>query len=197
MNFLAHLFLSHEDEGLLVGNFLGDFTRNKELADYPRRVRQGVWLHRAIDSYTDNHPLVITGMRRLYERHHKYAPVLIDIFYDHLLSHNWSDFADIPLPDFTRKVYGILERHQQLMPGFLQRRLSLMIADDWLLLYGKVEGLEFTFRQLKKRVSRPEFLDGAVDSLLLDFELYDREFRTFFPDVIDFVRSELETISPD
>lgn len=193
MNFLAHLFLTRSDAALLTGNFLGDFLSNRELLRYPERIRQGVRLHRQIDSFTDTHPLVLKGARRLYPYHHKYAPVVIDVFYDYLLAHNWSAYAEEPLPAFTQRVYGVLERYQSLMPAYLQRRLSLMIADNWLQQYGALDGLAFTFSRMQRRVSKPAHLENAVDSLLRDFGLLNEEFNGFFPEVIEFVNEKIGT----
>src|SRR5947207_2830586 len=51
MNFLAHAFLSFNDPGLLVGNMIADSVKGKEADNYPDRIRQGILLHREIDSF--------------------------------------------------------------------------------------------------------------------------------------------------
>ncbi|MCB0588555.1 MAG: DUF479 domain-containing protein [Phaeodactylibacter sp.] len=190
MNFLAHIFLSCGHEELLIGNFLADYLNNEQARQYPEAIQEGVRLHRAIDTYTDNHPEVLKGVRRLYEAHSKYAPVIIDVFYDYLLSCNWHRYSDQPLPEFTREVYQVLEENMALMPPGLKRHLPMMIADDWLRSYGSHNGLAITFRRMKNRVSRPEYLDGALESLMLHHEGLNEEFNTFFPEVIEYVHSE-------
>ena len=82
MNYLAHLFLSCQDEDLVIGNFIADSIRNKEVATFSPAIQQGISLHRKIDAYTDSHPIVRLSTRRLHPHHHKYAPVVIDIFFD-------------------------------------------------------------------------------------------------------------------
>ncbi len=183
MNFLAHLFLTRHHEALMVGNFLGDFLQNRDLPAYPEQVRRGVRLHRRIDSFTDRHPLVLRGARRLYPRHHKYAPVIIDIFYDYLLAYNWQRYSDRTLRAFTNDVYAVLQAHRPLMAPRMQRQLDQMVADDWLLQYTHLDGIGDTFLRLKRRVSRPEDIDGAVDSLKRDFGELLPEFNGFFPEV--------------
>ncbi|MEL7021319.1 MAG: DUF479 domain-containing protein, partial [Bacteroidota bacterium] len=84
MNFLAHLFLSCNDESLLIGNFIADAIRNRDLKQYSKAIQSGVLLHRKIDSYTDNHPIIRKGTKRLRPQHRKYAAVVIDVFYDYL-----------------------------------------------------------------------------------------------------------------
>ena len=85
MNFLAHLFLSFENEDHVIGNFIADFIRNKEVKNYSLEIQQGIQIHREIDSFTDNHPSVRKGTFRLRPHHRKYAPVVIDILYDHYI----------------------------------------------------------------------------------------------------------------
>lgn len=189
MNFLAHLFLSREkEEEVAVGNFMGDFVRNRDLERYSPGIRQGVILHRRIDSFTDRHPEVLRGVRRLYGNHGKYAPVITDIFYDHLLAKNWEDYASDSLFDFAQDTYRVLEKYLEIMPRVLKNRLPLMIRDNWLVRYYHLDGIAFTFDRMKARATRPSLLDHAVESLLRDFDALEAEFHSFFPDLIEFVR---------
>jgi acyl carrier protein phosphodiesterase len=188
MNFLAHLFLSCEEEELLLGNFIADFIRNRDLASYSPGVRRGVRLHRSIDAYTDRHPAALRGARRLYPYHGKYAPVLIDIFYDHFLAVRWADYSQEALSEFAQRVYRALERHIELMPPLLRHRLPLMIADDWLLKYREMEGIAFALDRTRERASRPELLRGAIDSLRRDYEPLQTEFQLFFPQLRAYAR---------
>jgi acyl carrier protein phosphodiesterase len=190
MNFLAHLFLSCERESLIVGNFMADFIRNRDLLALPGPVIEGVRLHRKIDSYTDNHPVVRQGMRRLYPYHSKYASVVIDIFYDYFLARNWELYTDRTLRAFMDETYRVLLQNKEIMPPFLRRRLQMMVEDDWLMFYTHLEGLEQTFRRLQRRVSKPELLENVTNTLLKYEEELDEEFQLFFPEVIAYVRNE-------
>nr|WP_290937503.1 hypothetical protein [Haliscomenobacter sp.] len=93
MNFLAHFFLSGDDPALMTGNFLADFISNREVNELPEEIRRGIVLHRQIDQYTDAHEAVRQSIQRLYPRHRKYAPVLVDVYYDYFLIHNWAQFT--------------------------------------------------------------------------------------------------------
>jgi len=190
MNFLAHLFLSCENEDRMVGNFLADFLTNREVENYSEEIQKGIFLHRKIDSYTDNHPLVRQGTKRLHPRHHKYAAVIIDIFYDFLLANNWEKYSEQTLPEFTQSVYQNLEQKRDLMPSPLKKQLPRMIAKDWLAAYGTEEGLRFTFSRMKARTSRPQYFENAFESLIADYSFFDEEFQFFFPEVMKFVAQE-------
>jgi len=91
MNFLYHLYLSNNDDDLLIGNLIADFIRNEELANYSPEIQKGIFLHRQIDMFTDNHSRVRKGTHRLQPKHHKYSPVVIDIFHDYFLADNWEN----------------------------------------------------------------------------------------------------------
>jgi acyl carrier protein phosphodiesterase len=190
MNFLAHLFLSCQNEELMIGNFIADFLKNRDVQNYSSGVQDGIRLHRGIDTYTDNHPIVLQGVRRLRANHSKYAPVVIDIYYDYLLANNFSLFSGQSLNEFTAQAYDVLLRNLDLMPGKLGQRLPYWIKDNWLMEYGKEEGLAFTCNRMKSRVSVPDMLNDAPMTLIKDLDIFRAEFITFFPDVQHFVAEQ-------
>lgn len=184
MNFLAHLYLSGPDEHLVVGNFLADFISNKEVAALPTDIQKGVQMHRRIDSFADQHPMVKQGARRLHASHGKYAPVILDVFHDFLLAQNWERYSSQSLESFAADVYEVLLRHLLIMPTMLHDRLPKMVADDWLVRYGTEDGLRFTFNRVKLRTSAPHFFENAVESLKTYYQEFEEEFNAFFPDMI-------------
>lgn len=184
MNFLAHLYLSGDDEHLMVGNFLADFISNKAVSELPPDIQKGVQMHRQIDSFTDQHPMVKQSARRLHPSHGKYAPVILDVFHDFLLAQNWGKYAGLPLPDFAQACYEVLLKHLPIMPTLLHDRLPKMVADDWLVRYGTEDGLRFTFSRVKLRSSAPHFFENAVESLTNNYHDFNEEFNSFFPDII-------------
>lgn len=184
MNFLAHLYLSGPDEHLMVGNFLADFISNKEVSKLPSDVQKGIQMHRQIDSFTDRHPMVKQSSKRLHALHGKYAPVILDVLHDFLLAQNWGQYSSQSLGAFSADVYEVLLRHLPIMPTIMHDRLPRMIADDWLVRYGTEDGLRFTFSRLQLRTSAPHFFENAVESLMTNYQAFDEEFNSFFPDVI-------------
>jgi len=184
MNYLAHIFLSCQDENLLIGNFIADSIRNKEVVTYSEEIQKGILLHRKIDSYTDSHPVVKRSTRRLHPNHGKYAPVVIDILFDYILSHNWNRYSTEPLTQFSKRMYWILEQRKKDLPAKLQQRVPAMIKHDWLMNYGKEEGLRYVFERMEERAKFPNNFGKAVDDLLKDYDLFEQEFNQFFPEVI-------------
>ena len=184
MNFLAHFFLSGDNDHLRVGNFLGDYLNNAQVNELPSEIQKGVALHRIIDTYTDQLPEVLKGVRRMYSKHSKYASVIIDVFYDYFLALNWSKYSDQPMQEFIDEVYGSLNRFHHLMPEPVHTYVPQMIADNWLETYATHNGIAYVFKRMRHRVSRPGLLEGALDTMIEHFEPLNTEFNQFFPDVI-------------
>lgn len=192
MNYLAHLFLSFEDPDLITGNFLGDMSSNQAVKAYPERIKKGIFLHRKIDTFTDAHPEVLKGVRRLYGSHSKYASVLIDVYYDYLLTLNWEQYSEVSLQDFADNVYEALLLNKEMMSDRIKRSLDGMVSGNWLISYSTLDGIEYAISRLARRVSKPELLEGAMDSLQENLELLNEEFNRFFPEVVAYVREEIE-----
>ncbi len=181
MNYLAHLFLSCEKEEHIVGNFIADSIRHHELADFDLIIIEGIELHKHIDTFTDTNDIVKRSTKRLHAKHGKYSPIIIDIWYDHLLTRHWHKYTDESLRDFANRMYKILYRFLPMMPKKMQRQLPIMTEEDWLMRYESLQGMRDTFSRFKHRLSRPELLEGVVENLMeLDEEL-DSDFAEFFP----------------
>ncbi len=192
MNFLAHLFLSFENEDLLIGNFIADSIRNSEVKKYPIAIQQGILLHREIDSFTDNHPAVRKSTLRLQPHHHKYAPVVIDILYDYILANNWDHYADQSLESFANQVYEVLNNRINEIPYKLRRLVPGMIRGNWLQSYKTEEGLLYTLQKMDQRASFPSKFNQAIEHLYLDYKLFEGEFNDFFPELISHIKNKID-----
>lgn len=192
MNFLAHNFLSFQRPGLIVGNYLGDFIRNPEVRLLPEAVQTGVVVHRMIDSYTDTHEQVKSATRLLHPTMGKYAPVVIDIYFDFLLSKRWSDFHPQPLEQYCEVAYKVLLRHRHLMSDRIANRMQRMVTDRWLENYQTYSGLQRIFSFLSKRAKFRSNLGVAPKILKPMEEELEEIFMRFFPDVIIHIRTFLE-----
>jgi acyl carrier protein phosphodiesterase len=187
MNHLAHFFLSKNNDDLAIGNFVADFITNKDLPQYTEGVRQGIMLHRAIDTFTDAHPKVKESTRRLHEFHHKYSPVIVDIYYDFLLGKNWEKFQPNPsvsLTVFTQNMYHLLQKRQDELPPNLKKRINKMITDDWLMKYTTIDGLDNAFNMIEKYAAFPGNFGNAAKHLEEFMPAFDAEFLSFFPDLM-------------
>jgi acyl carrier protein phosphodiesterase len=187
MNFLAHLFLARHNDDWMVGNLIADFISNKELNGLSPQVREGVMVHRYIDTFTDKHEAVKASTRRLRFVYHKYAPVVADIYYDYLLIKNWETYTDMDFEQFRYQTYDMLLARMEEMPPNLKERLPKMIAHDWLKNYGTEAGLQFTFDQFAKRTTFKVDFSQAAELLMEYLPEFDDDFNAFFPEIMEYV----------
>ena len=181
MNFLGHLYLSGDDPLVTVGNFMADAVKGRDLSRFDQRIEQGIRLHRAIDAFTDAHPLQQQGRKRAHPHAGRYASVVMDLYYDHLLAVNWADFHAEPLPDFARRMYVLLAEHQHLMPERTQHMLPYMAQGDWLTSYATINGIGRALAGLARRVPKGASMVGAEMVLKEHLVEYTAEFREFLP----------------
>ncbi len=181
MNFLAHLTLSRCSADLQLGNYLGDFVRGRELATLAAGVRRGVLMHRAIDRATDTDPDVRSLNALLAIRHGRYAPVISDIAFDYFLCRNWEALTGADFENFRIVTYRSLLESVADVPSRHRDVLFRMVEDDWLAHYASREGMAMVFRRFRRRLSRPEMLDGVGETLEeLDPE-FNRTLLRLFP----------------
>ena len=90
MNFLAHLVLAGDDDGLRLGALLGDFVRGRRaLVLYPEDVRLGIKLHRHTDQSFDSLSDVASLRRNFPAPFRRYSGIVIDLAYDYELARRW------------------------------------------------------------------------------------------------------------
>ncbi|MDQ3050104.1 MAG: acyl carrier protein phosphodiesterase [Bacteroidota bacterium] len=190
MNFLAHLYLSGDDADLKIGNFIGDHIKGKTIHLLPSGVKNGVLLHRKIDTYTDQHPVVMQSKLRLRPEFRKYAPVIADIYYDHFLAVNWDRFSDISLQQYASDFYQLTNEYSHILPARTQHMLSYMVTHNWLVSYSTLEGIHKVLNGMSKRTSFNSGMEKAAGELQINYELYQSEFHNFFADLEKYVLEE-------
>lgn len=184
MNYLAHLYLSGPDEGLIVGNFIADAVKGRSVERYPEPIRRGISMHRSIDRFTDGHPLNAEARRWLYPYVHKYAGVVLDMYHDHFLATDWGSWSAEPLQGFTRRSYQTLLRHFLSLPPRSRRILPFMMKDDWLSSYARMEGLGQAFQGMARRTPFASGMEGAVKVLEDHYDEFRKVFQQFLPELI-------------
>jgi acyl carrier protein phosphodiesterase len=189
LNFLAHIYLSGENKDLMVGNFIAYFVKGRKKFDYPDGIRKGIELHRQIDDYTDHHPITSLSKDRLRPKYSKYSGVIVDIYYDHFLAHNFSRYSEIPLVEYSAQTYKILNEYSEFLPEGVHYFLPFMIERNWLLNYASIEGIGRALSGLSKRVSFENKMDESVADLREHYQAFENEFNLFFPELITFAQS--------
>ncbi len=194
MNFLAHIYLSFGDQEITLGNFIADSIRSKNYKHLPKKVQKGIILHRAIDTYTDSHKIHKKSSKRLHKNHGHYSRVIVDIFYDHFLAKNWSDYSDIPLKDYTEDFYEMVSSNFHHLPEGVQRMMPYMMADNWLLNYAKIKGIGRVLNGMSRRAGPRSNMHFAVVDLENHYDTFENEFTSFFDELITFSRQKFNSL---
>lgn len=185
MNFLAHLALSGNDEDLLIGNAIADFTRKKFYSTFPEGVQKGIYLHHFIDEFTDQHPLVKQMLEVWRPRQGKYAAVVNDIIMDHFLALDFQEYHQQDLEDFASNAYASFRKHWELLPAKAQNTFHYMENGNWLLNYQYQIGMERSLAGMSRRAKNENRMAEAVEQLNRDKEFFKECFDGFYPELME------------
>lgn len=194
MNFLAHIYLSGDNDLIKIGNFMADGIRGKQFETYPLEIQKGIILHRFIDTYTDAHPVFRKSTKRLHEKYHHYAGVIIDVFYDHFLAKNWKNYSDENLTDFTNRFYQSLRDNHDFLSERTKGMMPYMIEFNWLVSYETVEGITRILTQMDSRTKNESKMRFSSKELIEYYTEFEQEFTTFFEDLRIESRKKLELL---
>ena len=183
MNFLGHFYLSHQDPELLVGNFIADYVKGRRYQDYPEGIAEGIMMHRHIDHFTDVHPMVKQGRKRLFEKYRHYSGVIIDMYYDHYLANLWDSYSAESLATFTEEVYDTIEEYWHHLPAQSQHMFPYMKSGNWLLRYASTDGIGQSLNGMSRRLNNGSKLDQAVEQLVEYYDDFKEEFQKFFEEI--------------
>jgi acyl carrier protein phosphodiesterase len=193
MNYLAHLYLSFGHEEIMVGNYIADSVKGRQVQNFPDRIKQGILLHRKIDEYTDTHPVVNQSKARIREIYRKYSGVVIDMYYDHFLAAGWRNYADTPLLQFTKSAYRTLFRYYFTLPVRMKKILPAMAVGNWLASYADIDNIGLALQGMSRRTAFDSGIENGKVQLIEHYDELKSDFEDFFPEIIEFVKSEIET----
>tara|TARA_B110000240_G_scaffold146356_1_gene161755 strand:- start:992 stop:1588 length:597 start_codon:yes stop_codon:yes gene_type:complete len=194
MNFLAHLYLSKNDTNIMIGNFIADHIRGNNYEGFSKEIQQGIFLHRAIDTYTDAHEVVRKSKRRLHARYRHYDGVIIDIFYDYFLAKNWASYSETPLDVYTSSVNKLFDKIKLDLPLKSQQFIKYMIEYNILFNYKNKDGIEKVLNGMNQRTKGKSQMNLAIEDLhQLEKEL-EQDFMVFFKDLILHTNEKLKEI---
>lgn len=187
MNFLAHAVLAERTPALMVGGVIGDWIKGLLPGCLPTDLAQGVALHRAIDGFVETHPAFRCSRSRISQERRRYAGVLVDIFYDHVLARDWERFHPDRLPMYCQSVYRQIEARLDELPESASFAMRLMAREDWLQSYAELDGIADVLRRMSQRARRPNPLLGGEAEFLVDASGFATDFECLLADARVFV----------
>jgi acyl carrier protein phosphodiesterase len=194
MNFLAHIYLSGDNDLIKIGNFMADGIRGKHFETFPMEIQKGIVLHRSIDTFTDAHPVFRTSTKRLHQRYHHYAGVIVDVFYDHFLSKNWANYSDENLDDYIQRFYQSLNENKEILTERTSGLMPYMIEQNWLWSYQTVPGIDTILTQMDSRTKNESKMRFASEELQEFYSEFEQEFTVFFEDLRIHAKQKLMTL---
>jgi acyl carrier protein phosphodiesterase len=194
MNFLAHIYLSGDNDLIKIGNFMADGIRGKQFETYPLEIQKGIILHRFIDTYTDAHPVFRQSTKRLHEKYHHYAGVIVDVFYDHFLAKNWRTYSNENLVKFTENFYQSLRDNYEFLSERTKGIMPYIIEYNWLVSYQTVEGISRILTQMDSRTKNESKMRFSPNELIEHYTEFEQEFTSFFEDIRIQSQQKLESL---
>jgi acyl carrier protein phosphodiesterase len=195
LNFLAHLYLSQNNTNILIGNFIADHIRGNKYESFSKEIKQGIFLHRAIDTFTDAHKIVRKSKRRLHARYRHYDGVIIDIFYDYFLAKNWASYSEIPLAVYTDAIYHLFDEIKLNLPLKSQQFIKYMIEYNILFNYQYKDGIEKVLNGMNNRTKGKSQMNLAIEDLKILEKEFEEDFTLFFKDLIVYTNQRVKEIT--
>jgi acyl carrier protein phosphodiesterase len=186
MNHLAHFHLAWPEEDLVVGALEGDFHRGALPGDLRPELVDGVALHRAIDGFTDRHPVLARARARFPSSARRYAGIMLDLCFDYFLSRHWQRFCHIDRELFTREIYTILRRGSSTLSAPALRTAAWLEQHDILGQFNRWEAVPAAGARVGQRLRRANPLhqsEAILQPLLPELE---QAFLAFYPELVRF-----------
>ena len=187
MNFLAHSYLSFSEEQL-VGNMIADFVKNRDVARLPESIQKGIKLHRAIDAFTDAHPLIHEAKAPFRPLVRLYSGAFVDVAFDYFLANDTTENSQREWQEHSQRVYAVLRRYEEFLPEVFKKVLDKMQQDDWLYNYRNEWGIDYSFRNV---VNKAQFLDKTTNvfpAFLANKDFLREKYEIFFPEIKSFAQ---------
>ena len=180
MNYLAHIFLSGSNKKMQFGNFIADTVKGSSYNKYPPAIRDGILLHRAIDSFTDTHPSVKEYIRVMRPHFGRYSGILLDIYFDYILASRFEEYSAVSLKRFTKRFYFTMIWYFRWLPVSIKSFMLHFIMTNRLSKYGTVEGIKNSLEIMVKADKLKISAEEAAEYLIRHEQEIQTVFRLLF-----------------
>jgi acyl carrier protein phosphodiesterase len=182
MNYLAHSYLNGKrGNDVLMGNMMGDFVKGKQYQNFEAPIQEGILLHRAIDTFTDAHPIVSHAKSFFRQDYGLFSGPIVDVLFDYYLANDTSKFIHKEaLQQHIQNTYNTILQNSHLMNEKMKHMTSYMIQYDWLFHYQFTKGIEKSWRGMSKRYERMNDAEIAIQL----FHQHHDAFRDLYQELI-------------
>lgn len=191
MNYLAHIFLSGNNQSLQIGNFIADFVKGNQLYSYPADIQEGISLHRKIDTFTDNHPIVLELCTMLSPSFGRYSPILLDMYFDYFLANSFRSYSpNKNLWIFSWQFYGNLIQHYSILPTPIKKFMYHFMITNRLYQYKSIKGLHSSLQIMSTYKIKAINADKSIHVLIENKDILHRQFQLFFTELLQYTSEE-------
>ncbi|EHR39725.1 ACP phosphodiesterase [Alishewanella jeotgali] len=183
MNYLAHAALAQPQPQSLVGNLLGDFCKGVAIDTLPRPIQAGLANHRAVDRFTDSYPQVREARAFFSTERRRFAPVALDVLFDHFLIRHWRQFYATPYLQAKSELYLQLATAEPLMPEAMAVVMRKVRQQDWLAAYQQLDGVAMALDRIAQRIRFANRFSGAGQDIERHYPRLERVFLAFYPEL--------------
>ncbi|MDA0314623.1 MAG: acyl carrier protein phosphodiesterase [Bacteroidetes bacterium] len=152
-------------------------------------MQLGIQLHRAIDTYTDSHPLVKQVQSFLISRFGHYSRVITDVFFDYFLVKNWRNYSDTPLVLFSLDPPTPRSSPKPFVV------FHWMKAQNWLYAYRHPAGIQAALDGLSRRARFDSKMNESTQVLWEKEDEIEAIFLAFFQDLETFASTTLAELT--
>ncbi|KGK11936.1 ACP phosphodiesterase [Vibrio navarrensis] len=196
MNFLAHLHLAQFAGSNLLGNLLGDFVKGDPYPHYPKVIADGIRLHRRIDSFTDQHDLLSECKMHFPVELRRFAPIALDLFWDHCLARHWSNYHPQTLEDFVVLAQrAVNDAPQVALPHRFVLVNDKIWSGRWLQSYQSMQNIEFALSRMSQRSPRMAPLSECGMTLARHYPFFVEQFAHLYPEVMTYALNQQKELA--
>lgn len=193
MNFLAHIHIATHCGSDIAGNLLGDFVKGNPTGRFPAEIVQGIMLHRFVDKYTDQHDVSKYAKSLFEQKLRRFAPIALDVFWDHCLARRWSEYSDLPLEHFCADAELKAQKTNLVLPEQYLYVTNLMWKNRWLVSYGDLDSIQLVLERMSHRSERMGPLADCFESIVSNYQHLSSLFEELYSDVL--VESKIKSLS--
>lgn len=181
MNHLAHALVAVRTGTDIPGNLLGDFVKGRPEDSWEGELLRGIRMHRRVDAFVDEHPAFHRSRARIVPERRRYAGIIVDLAYDHVLARDWDRWGDGDLPAFADRVHAELSGAGDLLPERMRRFRDYLIGTDLLVAYATRDGVARALAGMSHRMRRENPLAAGIEDIDREREGLTRDFADLFP----------------
>lgn len=188
MNYLAHTVLAQRNMLSVTGNLLGDFCKGLDLSTLHPELQAGVINHRAVDKFTDHHPLVKQARLCFSPQRRRFAGIALDVLFDHFLILHWPRFMPFDFASYKTNLYQQLAQADAVMPETMQYTMRKLRLHDWLEQYAIEDKVYKALDNIAARIRFSHQFYGAGEDIRQHYDDLQQTFLQFFPQLQQHIR---------